>query len=504
MSCEAVVERFLHDPHEASLVVMDLDNECAAGERAACDALGVFLLEGEEVEHEPGRALRLLGASCERGSIDACRRIGVYVAARPEGPDDALGLTAARRACDADDPESCLAAGELLHAGRGSARDIEGAVAFFQKGCEAGNDLACRKVADHYVGLNDRASLVQLYESMCDADRPRGCTLLANMFARDHEPEERSRIGELWQRGCTGGDLDGCTHLAVAFVRGDHGIPPDTGQARELLEAGCRAEHWAACAHLGEIEELGIGRRPNPGRARELYTRACERRSGLACYRLGAIERDRRGRSDAAVAVEYFRRACDTGEIPRACGALAAAYDAGRGVEQDPEQAEPLYHMACDGGHPDSCIRLADLVQNDPSRVRAYREKACERRIVEDRCETRAVPPRSYPGRVTQARGPGAPANGSFCAIVYDASADGGHCRLTVRCGGDAIYGGAEEAWASCEVTRSDIVARDFETTPFDGSPQLLLDTGAGTLTVGDVSRRPRSMFVVIEVSEPR
>jgi hypothetical protein len=323
------------------------------------------------------------------------------------------------------------------------------------------------------------------------------------MFARDRHPNERGRIGELWQRGCTGGDVDGCTRLAVAFVRGDHGIPPNTGEARELLEAGCRAEHWAACAHLGELEEKGIGRRPNPGRARELYTRACERRSGLACYRLGAIERDRRGRSDAEMVVDYFRRACDSGEIPIACGALAVAYDTGRGVEQDHAQAEPLYHMACDGGHPDSCMRLADLVEDDPSRVRAYRRKACERRILEDRCETRAVPPRSYPGRVTSARGPRAPARGSFCAIVYDASADGGHCRLTVRCGGDAIYGGENEAWASCDVSRAQIVATDFETTPFDGSPQLLLDTQAGTLAIGDVSRRPRSMYVQIEVGEP-
>ncbi len=66
------------------------------------------------------------------------------------------------------------------------------------------------------------------------------------------------------------------------------------------------------------------------------------------------------------------------------------------------------------------------------------------------------------------------------------------------------MYGGEEEAWASCDVTRAHVVATDLKTTPFDGSPQLLLDTQAGTLTIGDVSRRPRSMYVQIEVSEPR
>jgi hypothetical protein len=354
------------------------------------------------------------------------------------------------------------------------------------------------------VGENDREGLVALYRGMCDTERPRGCTLLADMFARESNGTERAEIGGLYERGCAGQDVEGCTRLGVALTRGDHAIRPDAARGRELLERSCAAEHWPSCAELGQLEDLGVGGRKNPGRAHELYERACERRSGLACYRLGAIERDRRGRVDAQRVVDYFRRACDTGEIPRACGALGAAYDSGYGVEADHAAAEPLYHTACDGGHPDSCARLADLVEGDPTRVRAYQEKACETRIVEGRCATRAVPPRSYPGRVTAARGPGSPSRGAFCAIVFDARADGGHCRLTVRCGGDAIYGGAEEAWASCRVTPAHIVATDLETTPFDGSPQLVLDTEAGILTIGDVSSRPRSSWVEIEVSEPQ
>jgi len=65
--------------------------------------------------------------------------------------------------------------------------------------------------------------------------------------------------------------------------------------------------------------------------------------------------------------------------------------------------------------------------------------------------------------------------------------------------------------WRAATVRRFDhlprpfvAVATDLETTPFDGSPQLLLDTRAGTLTIGDVSSRPRSSWVEIEVSEPR
>ncbi|MBW2461587.1 MAG: sel1 repeat family protein [Deltaproteobacteria bacterium] len=501
LSCEEVVTRFLNDGDEAHLVALDLDNECAAGRTDSCDALGVFLLEGEEVQHDPPRALRLLAATCERGDVSACRRLVTHVAGAPAGDTDGVGLEAGRSGCAAGDADSCTAAGALTYRGRGVERDRGAALVFYQRGCELGSDRGCRRVADHYVGSNDRASLVGLYRQMCDDDRARGCTLLGDLHARGGSAAERLEIGPLYERGCAGGDVDGCTHLGRALARGAHGVPPDAGRARELLEQSCRVDDHHACAELGRVEQLGIGGPADAERAQSLYRRACDHRNGIACYHLGLAARERRrGRDDEAV-LDYFRRACDSGDIPRACGTLAFMYDTGEGAEQSVERAEPLYHTACDGGHADSCMRLADLVDGDPTRAQSYRTAACEARIVADRCETRAVPPRSYAGRVTAVRGRRTLREGAHCSVVYDAQADGGHCRLTVRCADVELYGGADEEWATCRVTRTSVVATDFETSPFDGSPQLTLDTEVGTLTVGDVSAHPASSWVEIAVS---
>lgn len=502
LTCDEVVARFLTDPHEAPLVALDLDNECEAGRVDSCDALGVFLLEGEEAHRDTPRALRLLAASCDRDVVSACRRLSTYVAGAPDGDGDSAGLAAGIAGCEAADADSCAAAGALTYAGRGTARDRDASLVLYQRGCELGSDRGCRRVADHYVGLNDRASLVTLYRQMCDSDRPRGCTLLGDLHDRSGTDAEVLEIGALYERACTGGDVDGCTHLGRALARGAHGVPPDAARARELLERSCDAEDYHACAELGRVEELGVGGPANLDRARSLYRLACEHRNGIACYHLGVAAREvRRGRDDAAV-VDYFERACESGDMPRSCGALAFMYDTGEGVEERSlERAEGLYHTACDGGHADSCIRLADLVEEDPTRAQAYRAAACEARIVDGRCETRAIAPRSYAGRVTAVRGRRNPREDARCTVVYDASADGGHCRLTVRCGGVAIYGGADEAWASCEVTGDSVVAADYETSPFDESPRLLLDTRAGTLSVGDVSARPVSSWVEVTLT---
>jgi hypothetical protein len=185
--------------------------------------------------------------------------------------------------------------------------------------------------------------------------------------------------------------------------------------------------------------------------------------------------------------VELFRRACQSGEYERACGSLAAAYDVGRGVEADRSEALSLYHRACDAGHPDSCIRLADLIASGETRngedESFYRDRVCALSPSEDRCTGSEGAPFSVRAEVTERIGRGGPASGTACALTVERRMPPHWCSVRVMCGGRAHYSG----WARCEVRGQSIVATDWETSPFDGTPALDVDTATGRGHVADV-----------------
>jgi TPR repeat protein len=358
------------------------------------------------------------------------------------------------------------------------------------------------------VGADDRGSLVTLYRGMCESGRARGCTLLGDLFARGGSDAEAREIGPLLTRGCEGGDPDGCVRAARLLASGEHGTAPDPQKARTLLEEACRAERHDACAELGRLLELAVGGRRDVARARDLYESACEHRSGVGCHRLALTLRNARGHQDETRILELMRAACDSGAAEQACGSVAAAYDMGRGVSADRAQAVALYLRACDGGHADSCVRLAALVgagdgaPADPARAAAYQTRACELAPNEERCETRVLAaPRSFIGRVTAGSGRGAPREGATCSVTIDRRMDPSACFVRVRCAGSDLYGEAG-GWSSCELERAHVRADDLRTSPFDGTPQLLLDTEAGTLALADVGPRPRPLVVEMSVEE--
>jgi hypothetical protein len=507
MSCPAVVERFLADEDEAPLVVMELERECDEGRADACLAFARFLVEGADVSHEPTRAIELFDQGCRNDDLDACYRLGKVVAHGSPGPGDGRAVRALRRACDDERPDACFVLAELVRHGRsgnGGGRDAQEAeaVPMYRQACEAGNTQSCRRVADHYVGRDDRAALVSLYDSMCSARQPHGCTLLAELYGRSDDAAELSRVGPLLERACADEDPGGCAALGRALMRGSFGIAPDAGRAKELLEAGCQAEDWASCAELGRLHEEGVGVRRNTQQARDLYERACNRRSGVACYRLGLAHREAMGRGDLERAVQLFRTACESGESERGCGSLAAAYDMGRGVTQDRAEAIPLYHRACDAGHPDSCVRLAALVEEgdgaaaDHSSAALYRQRACTLRPFDDLCPQRSVEARSFRGRVAERTGRRAPPRGATCAVTITRVVDPHWCWLRIRCGGRDVYG-RDGGWAECEVGATGLKARDWHSTPFDGTPTLDIDTHDATGRVADVVGEHPMSFVL-------
>lgn len=501
--CTQVVEQFLRDPREAPLIAMELEELCSEQRPDVCAALGRFLIDGADVPHDPLRAAELLADACHSGDLEACERAGRIVYERePQSERDSQAVTALRRACDAGGASSCVLLGAFIERGRGADRDRAAALSLYERACEGGELRGCRRVADHYVGTGERARLVQLYTGMCEAGTATGCTMLADLYHRQGDVREHYEAGLLLERGCQGGSVDACIRLARELGRGGLGVLPDPDRARSLLTPLCEDDRAPACAELGVLHEHGLGGDADVTQARAFYERACERRSGIGCYRLGLAYREDRPRPDHERAVALFREACDSGEIGKACGSLAAAYDLGRGVEQSRATALPLYHRACDAGHADSCLRLATLVEEgveaeaDPDTATAHRQRACGLRPRPEECRERQVTFEPLRGSVSASRGRRVPSEGVACSAVVDRVSSDVWCHVRVSCGGVQLYGDGG-GWARCEVERRSFRVIDERVSAFDETPALYLDSESGVFQLGDVARGAARSFVV-------
>jgi TPR repeat protein len=95
-------------------------------------------------------------------------------------------------------------------------------------------------------------------------------------------------------------------------------------------------------------------------RAADFYRRACEPNGcndpdSRGCANLAILYRRAIGvAEDKSRAADLFQRACDGGQ-PDACFYLGEMLDAGEGIKKDPSRAVKLYQQACQGGHREGC-----------------------------------------------------------------------------------------------------------------------------------------------------
>jgi TPR repeat protein len=229
----------------------------------------------------------------------------------------------------------------------------------------------------------------------------------------------------LYQKGCDGGDPDGCKQLFIARVCGfgtardlagaadvaEHACRlnvtmacgnagglfiqlGDEKRAMAALQRGCDADDLASCNNLGSFY-LTKGDAPGYRRAADLFAKLCTRGNEPSCANLAqllmlgrGVEKDvPRARnlaektcrekinigcnaygmilvdaSEPQKAVEAFQQGCEL-DAPAACDNLAQMYRSGQGVAVDRDQAIKYFRRACDAGWAHSCTQLGELTQ---------------------------------------------------------------------------------------------------------------------------------------------
>jgi TPR repeat protein len=110
---------------------------------------------------------------------------------------------------------------------------------------------------------------------------------------------------------CDEGNAAACTRLGVRYNTGQ-GVEKDVATAAEFYEKGCNGGDAQGCNNLGSLHEFGlIGIGPDPVRAAGLYRRACDRGDAQGCGNLGIVSLDDPGRRDEAI--RLLREGCSKG-----------------------------------------------------------------------------------------------------------------------------------------------------------------------------------------------
>jgi len=143
---------------------------CQGGDGAACEAASDIGTMSGRVEQAHEALIR----ACELGNSRTCRHAVVLVLREHTPETHARAITLLRGVCSRGHLVSCWQLGKLLDLPpRGAARDHQGAVDVWTRGCEGGSPECCHEAANEASlrpgAAADPAPVDALYERACQA-----------------------------------------------------------------------------------------------------------------------------------------------------------------------------------------------------------------------------------------------------------------------------------------------------------------------------------------------
>ncbi|MBI2569284.1 MAG: FHA domain-containing protein [Candidatus Schekmanbacteria bacterium] len=136
-------------PEDPARALRAYELACQGGFYQGCGIAAHLLEEGRGAVADVAAAQRLYGLACDGGDAPSCDRLGE---AHRDGrfglaPDDRAALTFFLRSCELIGPAGCKAAGDMLGAGRGAARDPGKAGELYGRACHWGDEGGCEAAA---------------------------------------------------------------------------------------------------------------------------------------------------------------------------------------------------------------------------------------------------------------------------------------------------------------------------------------------------------------------
>jgi hypothetical protein len=356
---------------------------CALGDGLACAVLGEQNENGIGAAWAPEAAITAYDEACRAGSGLGCVGLAAMYA-RGHGIDAdprkaATYFESARSAlqagCNGANPRSCLYAARAFYDDDDTRTRPERRL-LLQRACERGVAGGCVDALIDRLRLGGRGVTAALgtLNQLCTRGQPGACSILA--WHLDHETrpgrnDDGARAAALMIRGCEIGDRDGCVVAGQRYDRGQ-GVARDDDAKRSYFGRACDRGAGLGCLYLAQDAVLTPGRED---RVAGFAQRACELGDAEGCAML--VRSQVAQRADAAAdrwAIEGCR--------------LRSRYSCERLVERDLELppvpagwSRQLFQLACRGGQPPACRRLAKLKQAEEPVLRGVKEAVAKQDV---------------------------------------------------------------------------------------------------------------------------
>ncbi len=137
-------EGTLRAGRDVAKAVTHLRQACDKGRDEAC-AYAAMLYKKGEVEGGKGAARAALTTGCERGGAVSCRELGLdlwYAKKRR------AAVAPLQTACDKGDAVACASVAQIYLSGRGAKRDLAKARVVLERGCQGGQQQACKQLKE--------------------------------------------------------------------------------------------------------------------------------------------------------------------------------------------------------------------------------------------------------------------------------------------------------------------------------------------------------------------
>jgi len=158
------------------------------------------------------------------------------------------------------------------------------------------------------------------------------------------------------------------------------GAKVDKKKAFEFFHKACDLNVTDVCTRLAMTYEQKDNLLYDINKSIKLYKKACRLKNVRACDALGFFYTKEHGmlKPDNNLSVKYFMKTCELADYT--CGKIGTAYELGKGLKQNIDNAMKFYEKACENNMTQSCSKLGRLyLENNASKkAEVVLSKGCE------------------------------------------------------------------------------------------------------------------------------
>lgn len=178
---------------------------------------------------------------------------------------------------------------------------------------------------------------------------------------------------------CKDKNATACFKVGVYTFKGE-GVKADNNKSFEFFHKACDLDASDVCTRLAMTYEKKDHIRYDINKSIKLYKKACSLNNVRACDALGYLYTKEHGalKPDHNLSVKYFMKTCELADYT--CAKIGTAYELGKGLKQNTDNAIQFYEKACDNNATQSCSKLGrlHLEKNSYKKAEVALIKACE------------------------------------------------------------------------------------------------------------------------------